>query len=584
MPNRDETREIPKPEAGESHDDFMSRCMGDATMNSEYPEQDQRAAVCQSAWDDKGKAAKAKPRTAMARMSAREMARVVRSGIAPETFRDVEDAKRFKRTVQARISPVGTVREKDKERQVITFVCSDESVDRMGDIIRVDGWIMDNYMRNPVFLWGHDRSQPAIGRALVTEAREIDGKPALVQDVEFTPKDVNPFGAMVYRMYDAGFLHSVSVGFMPLKMEWIEDPEERQALGLGPFGVVYVRQELLEDSAVNVPANTNANALTARYLVDRGVVRSGDEIEMMRADGRFSGPLCRAVGEAFGKFRLRNCIVVPSNMAKMLEDGETKVGWTTDDKMCAWTLKPREQFGDNDVTVDPWPDDGSIGIVHGRLADGDERAIHQVEFYKSASWTVEKATEWLDSHADALADWEPPKKADPAPEPAVTPASPTSPVTVNVAPAPTAQPTKAIDLEPIVKAMDNMRGDLARMFAAITEDSATERDAALEKAVGRILESTAGIASGLDAQSDRQIEVYRGLLNGTRDAIMEVILEVLEGQRALRDDESASLFGSRGALAAPSGSDPDSEARRIFAEHGRYPSAQHSAGQDESGT
>lgn len=581
MPS-EETREIPKPESGESHDDFMHRCMSDPTMNSEYPEEDQRAAVCMSAWDDKGKAAKVKPRTAMARMSAREMARVVRSGIAPETFRDVEDAKRFKRTVQARISPVGTVREKDKERQVITFVCSDESVDRMGDIIRVDGWIMDNYMRNPVFLWGHDRSQPAIGRALTTEARMIDGKPALVQDVEFTPKDVNPFGAMIYRMYDAGFLHSVSVGFMPLKMEWVEDPEERQALGLGPFGVVYVRQELLEDSAVNVPANTNANALTARYLVDRGVVRSGEEIEMMRADGRFSGPLCRAVGEAFGRFRLRNSIVVPARIAFGLADGETRAQWANTEQATRWSLLDADEF-DGEIVAAKWPDDETISIYHGKLKDGGAVAIACVYFDNAAGWTEQKATEWLDSHVNALADWEPPAKADPTPEPAVTPA-PTSPVTVNVAPAPTAQPTKAIDLEPIVKAMDNMRGDLARMFAAISEDSATERDAVLEKAVGRILESTAGIASGLDAQSDRQIEVVRGLLNGVRDSIMETVLEVLEGLRAIRDDESASLFGSRGALAAPSGSDPDDEARRIFALHGRLPSPQRSAGKDGSGT
>lgn len=37
---------IPKPKNGESESDFMSRCMDNAVMLSEYPDQDQRVAVC----------------------------------------------------------------------------------------------------------------------------------------------------------------------------------------------------------------------------------------------------------------------------------------------------------------------------------------------------------------------------------------------------------------------------------------------------------------------------------------------------------------------------------------------------------
>jgi hypothetical protein len=38
------------PEGGEGQDEFISRCMGDSQMNSEFPESDQRAAVCYSYW------------------------------------------------------------------------------------------------------------------------------------------------------------------------------------------------------------------------------------------------------------------------------------------------------------------------------------------------------------------------------------------------------------------------------------------------------------------------------------------------------------------------------------------------------
>ena len=40
---------IPKPKTGETQDEFISRCMGNPTMVDEY-EQDQRAAICYSAW------------------------------------------------------------------------------------------------------------------------------------------------------------------------------------------------------------------------------------------------------------------------------------------------------------------------------------------------------------------------------------------------------------------------------------------------------------------------------------------------------------------------------------------------------
>ena len=37
---------LPKPNRNESRDDFMERCMANDTMNSEYPDEEQRAAVC----------------------------------------------------------------------------------------------------------------------------------------------------------------------------------------------------------------------------------------------------------------------------------------------------------------------------------------------------------------------------------------------------------------------------------------------------------------------------------------------------------------------------------------------------------
>ena len=43
---------IPKPIADETEQEFISRCMGDETMNSEY-ESEQRMAICSVAWNEK---------------------------------------------------------------------------------------------------------------------------------------------------------------------------------------------------------------------------------------------------------------------------------------------------------------------------------------------------------------------------------------------------------------------------------------------------------------------------------------------------------------------------------------------------
>lgn len=41
---------LPTPNDDESHDDFISRCMADSTANEEFPDENQRVAVCEKQW------------------------------------------------------------------------------------------------------------------------------------------------------------------------------------------------------------------------------------------------------------------------------------------------------------------------------------------------------------------------------------------------------------------------------------------------------------------------------------------------------------------------------------------------------
>ena len=63
----------------------------------------------------------------------------------------------------------------------MAFVISTDDVDRHGDVIVSQGWHLESYRRNPVFLWAHDYARPVIGRAVEvwSEAHR------LIAEVEF---------------------------------------------------------------------------------------------------------------------------------------------------------------------------------------------------------------------------------------------------------------------------------------------------------------------------------------------------------------------------------------------------------------
>ena len=128
----------------------------------------------------------------------------------------------------------------------VTFVLSTDEVDRHGDVVCADGWRLDAYRENPVLLWAHDYRHPAIGRALSVWAEPH----RLLAKMEFAP---SAFAQEVAALYAAGFQWGVSVGFRPIRWEERRDSRTGVCAGLR-----YLEQELLEVSAVPVPANRSA--------------------------------------------------------------------------------------------------------------------------------------------------------------------------------------------------------------------------------------------------------------------------------------------------------------------------------------
>lgn len=135
----------------------------------------------------------------------------------------------------------------DGEQRALDFTISTGSVDRYGDTVSVDGWRLENYRSNPVVLWMHDNQMLPVGRGV--NVRVEDG--SLQARVEFTPAGMARFNDTVFEMLKAGFLSATSVGFAPVKYNFVDDPKRG-------FGVDFIEQELLEFSIVTVPANAEA--------------------------------------------------------------------------------------------------------------------------------------------------------------------------------------------------------------------------------------------------------------------------------------------------------------------------------------
>ena len=148
------------------------------------------------------------------------------------------------------------------EGLTIDFVISTEIVDRDQDTISAEGWETENYKKNPVILWAHDRSRPPVARSLNVWVE--DGK--LKSTAQFMPKEVSGFGYSIGQMYAKGFLNAVSVGFRGIEARRSPDAETR------PWGVDFIKQELFEYSCVPLPSNPEALIDAKTAGIDTGAI------------------------------------------------------------------------------------------------------------------------------------------------------------------------------------------------------------------------------------------------------------------------------------------------------------------------
>lgn len=138
----------------------------------------------------------------------------------------------------------------EKER-TFTAIASTEAVDRDGDILRVSGWKLSNYKKNPVGLWSHNPFSPPIFKTIAISVE--DNKLKFIP--KFVPKEISPFADEVFQLYKNGFLKAFSVRFLPYKWETIQPKQDVKPGTRSMYGRDYKSQELLEISGCTVPSN-----------------------------------------------------------------------------------------------------------------------------------------------------------------------------------------------------------------------------------------------------------------------------------------------------------------------------------------
>jgi len=141
----------------------------------------------------------------------------------------------------------------------LTFILSDASPDRMGDIIEAEGWDLVNFKRNPVALFNHNPNFP-IGKW--HNLKVADGE--LRGELRLAPLGTSERIDEIHRLIEADILKAVSVGFLPR----VAEPITKDGSG----GYRFKQAELVETSLVAIPANPNALAIAKSLKISRDTV------------------------------------------------------------------------------------------------------------------------------------------------------------------------------------------------------------------------------------------------------------------------------------------------------------------------
>jgi hypothetical protein len=169
------------------------------------------------------------------------------------------------------------IKEFNESEGTLRAVVSSGMPDRQGEMIDQSSWKLDEFKTNPVVLWAHDHSKPAIGQAL---SIGINSDGMLEAVVKFAVKEYD-FAKTIFKLYAGKFMRQFSVGFLN------EESEEVNDIRILKNNILY------EFSAVNVGADALALAKSKGIDIT--------PLEEKKAKIPHKSPACRMDNESHDK-------------------------------------------------------------------------------------------------------------------------------------------------------------------------------------------------------------------------------------------------------------------------------------------
>jgi phage head maturation protease len=165
--------------------------------------------------------------------------------------------------------------ETDDEQSVVATIATN-AVDRDNEVILTKGVDLKGFRENPVVLFAHRAMEPPIGRA--AWIKHIKADDAIRAKVVFAKTE---FAQEIFSLFKDGIMKAFSIGFNPFSegADFGKPTEEeiKNDKRLAKVGVLCRKVEMLEFSAVPVPANREALAIA----VSKGLTLSDGLLDQL---------------------------------------------------------------------------------------------------------------------------------------------------------------------------------------------------------------------------------------------------------------------------------------------------------------
>jgi hypothetical protein len=155
----------------------------------------------------------------------------------------------------------------DEKKRCVRVIASTAAIDSYDEIVE-QSWRLERYRENPVVLYGHNRvgflgmggdPEKTLPIGYASDVAVVNGQ--LEATLNFVDEAANPMAVKVWEQFKQGGLRAVSVGFYPNTVR--EEKHDDKDI------YVLADNELFEISAVPIPANPEAVALSAERTSER---------------------------------------------------------------------------------------------------------------------------------------------------------------------------------------------------------------------------------------------------------------------------------------------------------------------------